>query len=111
MPQETLSRGNLLHTWVIAPTLASTGGLTPNSSQEIAYTVSGVQTNDIVDFYPLAAPTAGVSIGTVRVSAANTVNILYANGTASTISWTPGQCQLIINRPETGLTLLPTTAA
>jgi hypothetical protein len=111
MPSETISRGNLLHTWMIAPTLASTGGLTPNSSQEIIYAVPGVQINDAVDIYPISAGTAGVTQGYVRVSSAGNVAIQFANGTASTLSITPGQIVMIINRPETPISLLPPTAA
>lgn len=111
MPGTELSRGNILYSWCIAPTLASSGGIGANTTTEVSYTIQGIQVNDIVDFYPLVAITGGISVGTIRVSAANTILIAYVNSTAATLSLTPGQCQMMVTRPELPLTLLPTTAA
>jgi hypothetical protein len=109
MPGGTIrAQGNMLYTFVIAPTITPTG-VAPDTSVEETFTISGLQTGDCVDLYPTTtAPAAGVALGSVRVSAANTLAIQFVNSTASTVVPLLGQVQLIVNRPENVLSLLPT---
>ncbi|CAJ0899700.1 MULTISPECIES: hypothetical protein [Ralstonia] len=64
-----------------------------NTSVEQTFTVPGLQVGDSIDINK-ASHQAGLSIGNVRVSAANTLAIQYVNTTAGSI--TPTSEQYII---------------
>lgn len=61
-----------------------------NTTAEQTFTVPGLQVGDSVDINK-ASHQVGLSIGNVRVSAANTLAIQYVNTTASPIVPTPEQ--------------------
>ena len=108
MPSTTLSRGNIIASFVIAP------ALTPVSvagaiSAEQNFTIPGIQVGDFVDVYAQVAQTAGIGISNSRVSAANILTVSFSNTTAGALVPVAGSYAMIISRPES--LPLPTTAA
>lgn len=66
-----------------------------NTSNEQTFTVNGLTTNDMILDCNKPTHQAGLSIGNVRVSAANTVAIQFVNNTASPITPTASEQYLI----------------
>lgn len=108
MPGTLASGGNILYAWLIGPTLTPVA-VAANTTAEQLFTIPGLQTNDNVSGYLLAAQTAGVGISNMRVSAANTLQIGFSNSTAGSLTPVAGIYQICICRPES--LPLPTTAA
>jgi hypothetical protein len=116
MPQNTLSRGNLLYQFVIAPSLTPVS-VASSTTAEQSFTVSGLQISDLVDVNYFgtsasvpAAQIAGVGIVNCRVSGANTLQIGFANATAAAVTPSAGVYTIIVSRPEEPISLLQTTA-
>lgn len=109
MPGTTIGRGNVLYDFLVGVTLtpASVGAAT---SAEQSFTVGGLQTNDVIDVMFNGAQTAGISTGNARVSAANTLTILFSNATAGGVVPASGQYILTVCRGEFPLAQLPTNA-
>lgn len=109
MPQTMLSRGNLLYQWMIGPTLTPVS-VNANTTAEQSFTIPGLQVGDFVDVYAAVAQTAGIGIVNNRVSAANTLQIGFANATAGALTPVAGVYYVMISRPES-VANLATTAA
>lgn len=107
MPSNTLSRGNILYSFAIAPSLIPVS-VAANITAEQNFTIAGVQAGDFVDVYAQVAQTAGIGVVNSRVSAANVLTVSFSNSTAGALVPVAGFYAMIISRPE-GLPL-PTTA-
>jgi len=99
MPANTVSRGNVLYQWIIAPTLTPVIVNTITAPEQ-SFTVPGLQMGDFVTVAPAIAQTAGVGILTSRVSAANTLTIQFVNPTAGNLTPVAGKYYVEILRPE-----------
>lgn len=77
--------GNASNEWVLLITPGLTTSITANSSVEVTTTVTGLLLYDLIEINKLNH-VAGLSVGNVRVSAANTLAIQFVNSTASPIS-------------------------
>lgn len=71
------------------------------TTAEQTFTVTGVKTGDAVQVCP-PAHEAGVTIGTARVSANDTVAITFVNPTAAGVTPTAGSYVFTVFRPEGG---------
>lgn len=96
--------GNIQSSWVLSISLtpAATNATT---SAEQTFTVPGLQVGDQVSIGINAAVTVLVDIVNVRVSAANTLAITFANGTAGSLTYPSGTYTLEVNRPLAGLSM------
>jgi hypothetical protein len=110
MPGTFRAGGNYIYDWGIGPTLTPVA-VAGSTAAEQSFTIPGLLPGDMVDVNCNSAQTAGISIGNVRVSAANTLTVEFANSTAGSL--TPVSAQYFINiaRPEVPAAALPTTAA
>ena len=99
MPSNTVLRGNILLSMLLAPTLSPIS-VAPNTVVEQTFTVAGLQVGDFVN---VSKPTTqtGLGIANSRVSALNTLAIAFSNATAATITPTPAEVYTIgLDRPE-----------
>ncbi len=81
----TIPSGNVANVFVLNPTLSPTS-VAPNTSAEQTFSVPGLHLGDFVDANTTGTPQAGLTIGNTRVTAAGTIGIEFANGTAATIT-------------------------
>ena len=110
MPGTYPTRGNLVYDFFIGPTLTPIAVL-GNTSAEQPFTIPGIQTNDTLDINFNGVQTAGIGIVNVRVSAANTIQIMFQNSTAGSLTPAAGQYIINIGRLEvSAYSQLPTTA-
>lgn len=110
MPGTYRAGGNLIYDWLIGPTLTPIA-VAGSTAAEQPFTILGLLPGDYVDVNCGIAQTAGITIGNVRVSAANTLQIEFANSTAGSLTPVSGQYLINLGRPEVGFASLPTTAA
>ena len=61
-----------------------------NSTVLQTYTLNGVQVNDVIE-YNQQSHVAGLLVGNMWVSAANTISVQYTNVTVAAINGTPAQ--------------------
>ena len=96
--------GNIQSSFILTITLtpAATNATT---SAEQTFTVPGLQVGDQVTVSLNAAVTVLVDIVNVRVTAANTLGITFANGTAGSLTFPSGTYQVEVNRPYPGLAM------
>jgi hypothetical protein len=95
----TIPAGNIKGNWVLSVTL-SPSSVAPNTSAEQTFTVNGLLLGDFID---VGKPTsqAGLILGNARVSAANTIAIVFGNLTSSTITPTAAEVYGIgVTRPD-----------
>lgn len=110
MPGTTISRGNILYSFIIAPTLTP-AQVNATTAAEQTFTVQGLQAGDQISGISfVGAITNLVSIVNFRVTAANTIGISFANGTGGALTPASGVYLIEVNRPEAPNNL-PTTAA
>lgn len=94
----SIVRGNF--TWVYGAAVTLTPAqVAANTTAEQTFTVSGVKTGDAVMAIKPTAQ-AGLGIGNVRVSAANTIAITFENVTITPITPTSEAWTILIFRPE-----------
>ena len=88
MPGGSLNpQGNIIFQTVIYASLIPASALATDSSSTQTYTINGLIPNDIVELFPqvsLATSTTYLTIGSVWVSAANTLSVQWVNSTGST---------------------------
>ncbi len=108
MPGTTINRGNVLYTILVGPTLTPVA-VAASTAAEQSFTVRGLLTTDVVDVTFNGAQTAGLGVGNARVSAADTLTIMFANSTAGILTPAAGQYNITVSRPENP-GALPTTA-
>lgn len=99
MPSTTLGRGNILYDFIIGPTLTPVA-VAGATSAEQSFTIQGLQVGDILDVNCNVAQTAGIGIVNVRVSAANTMTLMFANATAGSLTPAAGLYNINVGRPE-----------
>lgn len=99
MTSATIPRGNFLMSMVCGPSLTPTA-LTASTTTAQTYTVPGLQLLDFVEVNFGGAQTAGVGIVNTRVTAANTLEIVYSNSTAGTPTPAAGVYYIRVSRPE-----------
>jgi hypothetical protein len=100
MPSPTRAAiGNLAWEGVIKITI-SPASIGPSTSAEQTFTVPGLQLGDFVEINKPTAQ-AGLGIGNSRVSAANTLAVVFINASASTVTPTANEVYLLsVERPE-----------
>lgn len=90
----TVARGNVGLELILIVTLTPPN-VGANTTAEGSYTIAGVLPNDFIEINQLSH-IVGLSIGNVRVTAVNTVNIQFVNSTAAPINGSPAT-QYILN--------------
>ena len=91
--------GNASNEWVLLITPGLTTSITANTSVEVTTTVTGLLPYDLIEINKLNH-VAGLSVGNVRVSAANTLAIQMVNSTASPIALQSTDTYLVaVTRP------------
>lgn len=101
MPGASLpSLGNNFISHSIFQSITPAASVGSASSATSTYTIPGLVVYDQIDLYPQAALQALLSLGSIWVSAANTLSIQWVNSSASTSSSSPAavNCILMINR-------------
>lgn len=76
------------------------GSIGANTSSEVAVTMPGILASDVVIAFIKPTLTAGIDVGSGRVSAANTVRVLFQNSTASPIVVPTETYTVVVMRPE-----------
>lgn len=110
--------GNEIYDLVIAPT--SVAGAVPgtlawsaatvagSTTLELTTTIPGLLLGDICDLYLVSgAMTTGLQIANVRVSAANTLAVTWANATGGALTVPTATWNANVSRPEGGSGSLP----
>lgn len=113
MPGTMVSRGNLLNSFLIGPTLTPVS-VAGNTTAEQNFTILGLQMNDSVGGFSFNGAVTNQDVGIVnlRVSAANILTIAFQNGSGGALTPQAGQYIIEINRPEAAAySALPTNAA
>ena len=91
--------GNASHEWVLLITPGLTTSITANTSVEVTTTVTGLLPYDLIEINKLNH-VAGLSVGNVRVSAANTLAIQFVNSTGVAIALQSTDTYLVaVTRP------------
>ena len=91
--------GNASHEWVLLITPGLTTSITANTSVEVTTTVTGLLPHDLIEINKLNH-VAGLSVGNVRVSAANTLAIQFVNSTGGAIALQSTDTYLVaVTRP------------
>ena len=91
--------GNASHEWVLLITPGLTTSITANTSVEVTTTVTGLLPYDLIEINKLNH-VAGLSVGNVRVSAANTLAIQFVNSTGGAIALQSTDTYLVaVTRP------------
>lgn len=110
MPGTMISRGNILYSFIISPTLTP-ASVNATTAAEQTFTIPGLLAGDQISAISLqGAVTNLVSIVNARVISNNTLGISFANGTGGGLTPAAGVYLIEINRPENPNSL-PTTAA
>lgn len=88
-----ISRGNISLEMLLIVTLTPPN-VGANTTVEGTYTIKGVLPNDFIEINQLSH-IVGLSIGNVRVTAADTVSIQFVNSTASPINSSPATTYIL----------------
>lgn len=96
----SLPRGNILKMFAVGVTYdpANITGTATTTEQDI--TVPGVKVGDIVMCVNKPTHTTGVTIGSYRVKAADTISIQWVNPTAGALNPASETYTIVIARPE-----------
>jgi len=85
--------------YVLAATPALTTSITANTTVEVTFPITGIQLSDVV-FLNKNSYSAGLSIGNIRVTTANQIQVEFINNTASPILLLVGDTySVIVIRP------------
>lgn len=90
------SGGNTWFSSAVYASLTPAASVSGASSSTSTYTINGLVVNDMIDLYPQAALQALLSLGSIWVSAANTLSVQWVNSSASTSSGSPAAINFII---------------
>jgi hypothetical protein len=93
-------RGNCRALYCVQVTYDPANITATATTTEQDITVSGVQVNDICLNVSKPSHSTGVTIGNVRVKAADTISIQWANPTAGAVNPTSETYTLVMVRPE-----------
>jgi hypothetical protein len=104
MPGTMISRGNLVVSWLMGPTLTPVL-VAQATTAEQDFTVKGLQVGDFVNVVANVAQTAGIGIANARVKAADTLTIGFVNSTAGGLTPAAGVYLVMLDRAETTLPL------
>lgn len=104
MPGTMLSRGNIVTSWLMGPTLTPVL-VAQATSAEQDFTVKGLVVGDLVQVTCNVAQTAGIGIANARVKAADTLTIAFSNSTAGGLTPAAGVYLVALDRAETTLPL------
>lgn len=99
MPGTTLPRGNVLNAVIFSSTLTP-AQVAANTTAEQTFTILGLAVGDFINGNSVSAQTTGILIGSVRVSAPNTVSIQFVNVTATGATPAAGVYGFIWGRAE-----------
>lgn len=95
-----ITLGNTAGIYTVAASITPAEVATITTAEQ-TFTVNGVKVGDAVQVSP-PGHQAGVTIGTARVSAADTVAITFVNPTAAGVTPTAGSYVFTVFRPESG---------
>lgn len=99
MGSTTLSRGNIQDEKLFAISITPAQVLA-NTTAEQTFTVLGVSVGDYINLGSAVAQTTGIVVGSVRVTAPNTISIQFANITAGALTPVAGTYGVIWGSPE-----------
>src|SRR5450631_703082 len=104
MPGTISAGGNILYSFMIQPTLTPVAVLAAITAEQ-SFTVKGLLPTDFIDCYFNGPQTAGIGIVNNRASAADTLQIGFANTTAGTLTPAAGIYLIVVSRAESPGTL------
>jgi len=100
MPSTTITRGNVLSTTIIGPSLTPVATASYTSATQ-TFNVPGLLTTDIIKVIGLAgAQTSGIVVAQAYCAAVNVLTIQFGNITAGTLTPAAGAYTLEITRLE-----------
>jgi hypothetical protein len=114
MPAGVVTGQQSGNVWIMTALYASltpAASVTNASSTTSTYTINGLQPNDMIDLYPQAALTTTLSLGSIWVSAANTLSIQWINSTAGTSTGSPSAISFLIIAQRATLSPYPLGSA
>lgn len=94
--------GNVAMVQAIYASLTPAASVTAATSTTSTYTILGLFPGDMIDLYPQAALTALLSVGSVWVSALNTLSVQWVNSSASNSTASPTAIvfAVLVNRSQ-----------
>jgi hypothetical protein len=100
----SLSTGNMFMVQAIYQSITPAASVTNATSTTSTYTIIGLVVGDLIDLYPQSALTTTLAIGSVWVSALNTLSVQWINASASTSTASPTAITfgIIVNRAQLG---------
>lgn len=99
MPSTTIVRGPLDAVKIFQITITP-AAVPQQTSNEQVFTVPGVNLGDYINVGSAAAQTAGIIVGSVRITAANTVSVQFANVTGGSLTPVAGIYGCVWGSPE-----------
>ena len=99
MGSTTLARGNIDQEKLFSISITPVA-VAANITAEQSFTVLGISVGDYINIASASAQTAGILIGNVRVSAANTLTVQFANITSGSLTPVAGTYGVIWGSPE-----------
>lgn len=94
-----IPRGNVRNLFMVQVTFDPAAVATITTAEQ-ALTVPGLQVGDMV-FWQKPSNTAGVGVVNMRVSAVNTLQVIFVNPTADSVNAASETWTLLVIRPET----------
>ncbi len=85
MPGTTIPRGNVLAQKIFAITITPSS-VSANTTSMQTFTVQGLAVGDYINCAAASAQTAGIVVGSSRVSGTNTLEIQFGNLTGGTLT-------------------------
>lgn len=99
------ARGNIARVFAFTQSL-NPASVAANTSAEQNFTIAGLLPGDFV-FLQKPTVSAGLTVVSARVSAANTLTVTFGNHTASPIDAAAETYQLLVFRPEMSQAQIP----
>lgn len=99
MPGTMIPRGNVINAVIFSTSLTPTA-VAANTTAEQSFTILGLAVGDFINGNSAAAQTTGIVLGSMRVTAANTVTIQFGNFTGGSLTPTSGTYGFIWGRAE-----------
>ena len=94
-----IGHGNVAFMTALYASLTPPASVSTNSSTVSTYTIYGLVVNDLIDLYSqanLATSTTYLTVGSIWVSAANTLSVQWVNSTSATSASGPTAISFIV---------------
>ncbi len=99
MGSSTLARGNIEAEKIFSISITPSQ-VAANTTAEQSFTVLGIAPGDYINVASAAAQTTGILVGNVRITAANTLTVQFANITGAGLTPVAGTYGVVWGSPE-----------